>query len=114
MTPTPPTSSPPPASSPSTDLPWPRASLLALGWTMAALVTTALFAGILNGLSLVQGQDLIVTIWTGIFVAFGALVVAQSVHRSWRVAMLVAIFWIPTALCTGFVVIVASYGQWAK
>ncbi len=63
---------------PPSELTWSRACLLALGWSVAGMVATGILAGLLNGLSLVSGQDMVETFWTGIFVAVGVMVASVS------------------------------------
>lgn len=103
-----------PSQNPHPEMTWSRACLFAAGWTVGGIVVTAILAGLLNGLSLVNGQDMVVTFWTGIFVALGVIAGAQSVHRSMRVAIASMLLVIPAGLLVGFVAIVAAYGQWAK
>ena len=108
MEPQEPTPNPPP------ELTWSRACLLALGWTVGGIVATAIAAGLLNSLSLVDGQDMIVTFWTGIVVAVGVMAGSPLVHRSWRVSVVLPLLLVPAGLLVGFVAIVVTYGQWAK
>ena len=72
------------------ELTWGRAVGLALGWTIGGAV--AIVAGLLNGLDLVDGQDVVVVLWVAVPVAIAVPVVSGLVHRSWRVALVVPNF----------------------
>lgn len=71
------------------ELTWWRAVGLALGWTIGGVVMVAIVAGLLNGLDLVDGQDVVIVLWVAVPVA---IAVPGLVHRSWRVALVVPIF----------------------
>ncbi len=74
------------------ELTWWRAVGLALGWTIGGVVMVAIVAGLLNGLDLVDGQDVVIVLWVAVPVAIAVPVVSGLVHRSWRVALVVPIF----------------------
>lgn len=74
------------------DIPWSRAIALAFGWTLGGVVAVAIVAGLLNGLNLVDGQDVVIVLWVAVPVAIAVPVVSGYVHRSWRVALVVPIF----------------------
>lgn len=103
-----------PSQSPLSEVLCSRVWLLALGWTVGGMVATAILAGLLNGLNLVDGQDMVVTFWTGIFVALGVITEAWSVHRSTQVAIAEVLLVVPASLLVGFLAIVTTYGQWAR
>lgn len=71
---------------------WGRAVGLAFGWTVGGAVVVAIIAGLLNGLDLVDGQDVVVVLWVAVPVTIAVPVVSGFVHRSWRVALVVPIF----------------------
>lgn len=62
---------------------WGRAVGLALGWTVGGVVAVAIVAGLLNGLDLVDGQDVVVVLWVAVPAAIAVPVVSGLVHRSW-------------------------------
>lgn len=95
-------------------MPWPRACALALGWTGGGVAAAAVIAGLLNGLNLVNGQDMVVGLWVAVLTVPVVLALSQAVHRTPRVAMMTLLFLIPAGLFGFFGWFVASYGQWAK
>lgn len=65
---------------------------MAFGWTLGGVVAVAIVAGLLNGLSLVDGRDEVIVLWVAVPVAIAVPVVSGRIHRSWRVALVVPIF----------------------